>query len=96
MPQNKSLLGALSVTALAMLGSQASAMIGYVAALLALVMIIVAVHLQGIWPTKARKENPLVFSLFWGLMIGIIAPFILTTFWSGGASAVWEIFAAQS
>jgi hypothetical protein len=95
MPQHKSLWGALSVTVLAMVGSHISAMIGYVLALLTLVMIIVATHVQSIWPTNARKENPLVFSVFWGLMIGTIAPFILTTFWAGGVSAVWEIFAAH-
>lgn len=94
-PQNKSLFGALAVTVSVILGSQTSPVIGYVLALSALLMIIVAMHMESIWPTKARKENSLVFSLFWGLMIGAIVPFIVTTFLEGGASAVFEIFTKQ-
>ena len=91
-PQSKSLFGTLVVTVLVILGSQTSAVMGYVLALSALLMIIVAMHIESIWPAKARKENSLVFSLFWGLMIGGIVPFIVTTFLEGGASAVFEIF----
>jgi hypothetical protein len=36
-----------------------------------------------------------IFSWFWGLMIGAIAPFIVTTFLDGGAPAVFEIFSKQ-
>ncbi|PLY16900.1 MAG: hypothetical protein C0631_02000 [Sedimenticola sp.] len=91
-PQINSLVGTLAVIVLVFLGSQASAVIGYVFALSALVMIIVAMHMESIWPTQSRKENSLVFSLFWGLIIGTLVPFILTTFLEGGASAVYEIF----
>jgi hypothetical protein len=91
-PQINSLVGTLTVIVLVFLGSQASAVIGYVFALSALVMIIVAMHMESIWPTQSRKENSLVFSLFWGLIIGTLVPFILTTFLEGGASAVYEIF----
>jgi len=94
-PQSKSLFGALVVTVLVIVGSLTSAVIGYVLALSALLMIIVAMHMESIWPTKARKENSLVFSFFWGLMIGAIVPFIVTTFLEGGASAVFEIFTKQ-
>lgn len=92
MPQVKSLVGALATGFLVMLGSQTSPLLGYVFALSALVMIIVALHTESIWPTQSRKENPLIFSLFWGLMIGAIGPFIVTTFLDGGVSAVYEIF----
>jgi Mg/Co/Ni transporter MgtE len=94
-PQAKSLFGTLAVTALVFLGSQTSAVAGYVLALSALFMIVVAMHMESIWPTKARKENSLVFSLFWGLMVGAIVPFLVTTFLKGGASAVYEIFTTQ-
>lgn len=95
MPQVRSLLGALALTVLVMVGSQASAVIGYVLALSALVMIIVAMHMESIWPTQSRKENSLVFSLFWGLMIGAIVPFVVTTFLEGGASAVFEMLTSE-
>lgn len=91
-PQGKSLLGALIVTVLVMLGSLTSPVFGYFFALSALVMIIVAMHMGSIWPTQSRKENSLVFSLFWGLMIGALVPFFVTTFLDGGLSAVYEIF----
>ena len=91
-PQGKSLLGALAVAVLVLVGSQASAVIGYFLAVSALLMIIVAMHMESIWPTKARKENSLVFALFWGLMTGAIVPFLFTTFLEGGAPAVYEIF----
>jgi drug/metabolite transporter (DMT)-like permease len=94
-PQIKSLVGALGVIFLVMLGSQTSAVIGYVLALSALVMIIVAMHMESIWPKQSRKENSLVFSLFWGLMIGAVVPFLVTTFLEGGASAVYEVFTSQ-
>ncbi|MEE4250125.1 MAG: hypothetical protein V2I38_06005 [Alcanivoracaceae bacterium] len=91
-PQRKSLLGAFAVIVLVLLGSQASAILGYLFALSAMIMIIVAMHMESIWPTHAKKENSLVFSLFWGLMIGAIVPFLITTFLKGGVTAVLEIF----
>jgi hypothetical protein len=94
-PQTRSMVGALSVVALVMTGSKTSPVLGYFFALSALVMIIVAMHMESIWPTKSRKENSLVFSLFWGLMLGCILPFVVTTFLEGGASAVYEIFTSQ-
>ena len=92
MPQAGSLLGTLAVTVLVFLGSQASPVVGYLVALLALVMIVVAMYMGSIWPTRANKENPLVFSLFWGLMIGAIAPFLIATYLQGGVAALYEIF----
>ncbi|MFZ9941354.1 MAG: hypothetical protein ACO3F7_04300 [Luteolibacter sp.] len=91
-PQTKSLIGAVVITVVVMIGSQASAMIGYALALLALIMIVVAELMKSIWPTKARKENAFVFSLFWGLILGGIVPLIITTFLEGGVSAVFKIF----
>lgn len=94
-PQVKSLLGVLIVVVLVILGSSASPVIGYFVGLSALVMIIVALQLESIWPTQSRKENSLVFSLFWGLMIGAIVPFIVNTFLDGGISAVYEIITRE-
>jgi len=94
-PQTKSLLGTLVVIALVILGSQTSPMIGYLLALAALIIIIVAMHMNSIWPTQSKKENTLVFSLFWGLMLGLIAPFLVTTFLEGGASAVYDLLRSK-
>lgn len=79
-PKPKSLLGTLAVTVSVFIGSQTSAVVGYVLALSALVLIIVAtLQMELIWPTRTKTENPLVFSLFWGLMIGLIGPGLITT-----------------
>ncbi|WP_144395080.1 hypothetical protein [Pleionea sediminis] len=94
MPQKQSLLGALIVASLAFLGSQSSAITGYALALLTIVVIVVATHMSSIWATQAKKESPIVFSLFWGLIIGLIVPFLITSFLDGGVSALYEIFAS--
>mgnify|MGYP003154707618 FL=1 len=91
-PQTKSLVGALVAAILVASGSQASPMLGYALALLAMLMIIVALHMESIWPTQSRKENTLVFSVFWGLMLGGILPFVVGVFLEGGLSAVYELF----
>jgi len=90
-PRAGSLLGALVVAAIAVIGSRASPLLGYGFALLALVMIIVAMLTNSIWASQSRKENPFVFSLFWGLMLGLIVPYLVTTFMEGGASAIYEM-----
>ena len=91
-PKTNSLLGALTVTVLVFLGSQASFVVGYILALSTLFMIVVAMYMESIWPTRSKNENSLVFSLFWGLLIGLILPFLITTYLEGGATAVYEIF----
>ena len=57
-----------------------SAFGGYLLALLALIMIIVASLTNSYWPTKQKSEQPILFSLFWGLMLGLILPFIIVEY----------------
>ncbi|MEM7195827.1 MAG: hypothetical protein AAF402_12805 [Pseudomonadota bacterium] len=92
-PQTKSVLGSAVFAVLVAVGIQASPVLGYFLALLALVMIVIAMHTKSIWPTQANRENSLVFSMFWGLMAGAVAPFLVVTFLHGGFSAIYEIFA---
>lgn len=94
-PQAKSVLGALFVAALAMFGSQATPLLGYVFALLAMVMIIVVSLMDSAWPRQSRKENSLVFSLFWGLMIGIVLPGLVSTFMEGGVAGLYELYRSE-
>lgn len=94
-PQIKSLVGTAIVVVAAMLGSEASPMLGYAFALLALIMIIVALSTNSIWPSNSRKENSLVFSLFWGLMLGLVVPYLVTIYLEGGLSAVYELYRAE-
>tara|TARA_R110002110_G_scaffold405241_1_gene624168 strand:+ start:1747 stop:2061 length:315 start_codon:yes stop_codon:yes gene_type:complete len=94
-PTVKSLVGTLAVIILAMLGSRASPVLGYVFAVSALIMIIVVMLTDSIWPTQSRKENSLVFALFWGLMIGVIAPHLVSTVSEGGVSAIYELLTSE-
>ena len=90
-PQKKSLIGAVVATVVVLLGSQVSPVVGYLFALAAMVMIVVALFTDSIWPTRIKKEKPLVFALFWGLMLGVLVPFVVETFLEGGWSAVVEM-----
>ena len=94
-PQVKSLIGALSVAVSAMVGSWATPLLGYVFALMSLVMIIVVTLLSPAWPSQSKKENALVFSMFWGLMMGVIAPYLISKFLEGGFAAVFEILTSE-
>jgi uncharacterized membrane protein len=91
-PKKRSVLGALAIVALTALGSQISAYVGYLVGVSALLVLVVAMWMDSIWPTKGKEENAIVFSLFWGLMIGGILPFLITTYLDGGVNAVFEIF----
>lgn len=94
-PQTKSLIGVLVVAVLALVGSQATPMLGYVFALSTLIMIIVAMLMNSVWPTQSRKENSLVFSLFWGLMIGIVLPVVVDTLMEGGLAGLYELYQSE-
>lgn len=94
-PQVRSLIGACIVAVSTMAGSWATPLLGYVFAMMALVMIIVVSLFSPAWPSQSKKENVLVFSLFWGLMMGVIAPYLISTFLEGGFVAVLEIITSE-
>ena len=90
-PKNISILLTLVVALFAFVSSRASTLLGYFLALLTLLAIIVAMHTDSIWPTIKKVENPYVFSLFWGLIIGLLIPFLLETYLDGGLNGVYEM-----
>lgn len=91
-PKKASLLLTLLIAVAAYLGSQASPVFGYYSALLTLVALIMASVTNSYWPSKEKAENPLVFSLFWGLVFGGLVPFLAVTYAEGGMQAVFDIF----
>lgn len=56
-PRGKSLLGALAVMILAIVGSQASPELGYLFALSALVMMLVVILRNSVWPTQSKRKT---------------------------------------
>ncbi len=80
MPNNNSLILALLVAVTAYYVQHVSAFGGYLLALLTLLMIIIASLTNSFWPTKQKSEKPMIFALFWGLMLGLILPFVITEY----------------
>ena len=94
-PHIQSAIGAFIVALLAFLGSHVSPFMGYLLALSTLIMLIVALYTDSIWPTQAKAENKVIFSIFWGLIFGIIAPHLISAYLEGGFSAIYDIFSSQ-
>lgn len=89
-PQNKSLLLTVLVAVAAYWGAQFSPYIGYVLALLTLILI--GFYSHAAWPSSEKTENPYLFSLFWGLIIVLLLPFLATTFINEGIDGFIRIF----
>jgi hypothetical protein len=94
-PKAISFIGTLLTACLTFLGSQFSSVIGYWLGLLTMIILIIPLHTNSIWPTQVKKENTLIFSLFWGLILGTLLPFLITTFINEGFSGIYEIFTSQ-
>ena len=94
-PQMISFIGALVTACLTLAGSQFSPAIGYCLGLLTMLILIIAMHTNSIWPTQAKKENTLIFALFWGLMLGTLLPFLIITFINEGFSGIYEVFTSE-
>jgi len=88
-PKNMSFLLTLIVAIVAYFGSQLSSYIGYVLAIMA--MLVIGFASDSVWPTGNKKENPIVFSLFWGLIVGLLVPFLLARYWGEGIEGVVEL-----
>lgn len=90
-PKNQSFLGALLVAVLLGFGSNISSMVAYFIALLSLLMIGIASYTDSFWPNERKKENTIVFSLFWGCMLGFLLPILVTKFLNGGFLALYDL-----
>ena len=68
------------VAVVVLFGSLVSPVIGYLSGLTGLLAIIFASISDSFWPTRNKPENSIVFSLFWGVMLGGVVPMIVLTF----------------
>jgi hypothetical protein len=91
-PRTISLVLALIIAIVVFALTKTSAMATYVIALMTLVMLIITSFTGSIWATRGKQENITIFSMFWGLIIGAVIPFLLSTFLQGGISALTKLF----
>ena len=90
-PRTKSIVLTLVFALVFFISSHMSAILGYLFSVLTLIMIIVAIYMHSIWPTYAKPENTIIFAVFWGLMLGLIFPFLLITYIEGGLNALFKL-----
>ncbi|CAH0991740.1 hypothetical protein SIN8267_01854 [Sinobacterium norvegicum] len=65
---------------------------GYVLGLVALVLIGSQFWFSfRIWPTYGHSANPCIFGLYWGLMSGLILPFIFSILINEGMQGIWDL-----
>lgn len=87
-PRTASLVLALVVAVVVFFLMRVSPMISYFIALMTLVVIVITSYTDSMWATKAKQENIITFSAFWGLIIGAVLPFIINTYLQGGISSL--------
>ena len=94
-PKFKSFAGAVLVAVFVWGGSQLSSFFGYIVALFSMLMIVVAMQMESIWPRERKQENTVVFAMFWGCMLGALFPFLVIVFLEGGVEALYELFTSK-
>lgn len=90
-PKNQSIILTAIVAVAVLLSSLVSPVAAYFAGVTGLLAIIFALILESFWPTKNKQENSIVFSLFWGVMLGGIVPMVVSIFLESGFEAIYEM-----
>jgi len=66
---------------------------GLILAIIAMVMIASQFWFSFcIWPTFGHRGSPFLFGLYWGLMIGLVVPFLLSVMFNEGMQGVLDLF----
>ena len=74
------------------LGSEWSPLVGYALAILTMLMIGTQCYLSfPVWPTLAKDENPFLFSIYWGLILGLVIPYLILKLINEGFSSILEL-----
>jgi len=88
-PKKISLLLSIVFAIIVYFLSRISPMISYILALA--VLIIEGFMDMPWWPTQAREENVVAFSITWGLILGLVLPFLISIFMDKGFEGIIEM-----
>ena len=91
-PQTISIVLTPVVAVGAYFGAAYSPMIGYTLAILT--MLLIGFASRSVWPTRKQSENPIVFALFWGLILGLVVPMLLSILMTEGIAGIWDMVVA--
>jgi len=91
-PRTVSLVLALIIAFVVFALTKVSAVATYVIALMTFVILIITSYTGSIWATRGKQENIIIFAMFWGLIIGAVIPFLISTFLKGGISDLTKLF----
>lgn len=92
-PNGQSIFLIFIVALAAYFGAEASPLIGYSLAVLTILLIVFGSN--SIWPTIKKNKNPVVFPLFWGLIIGLLVPYIIIKISNEGVFSIVNLMSTQ-
>ena len=96
-PKAKSIALTFIVAVASFYSQQISAFVGYLLCLVILIMMIIVSFFDlRWWPNKKSPENPIIFSLLWGLIIGLLIPFLISRFMEDGLDGVLQTLKLDS
>ncbi|KZY63837.1 MAG: hypothetical protein MK096_14010 [Oleiphilaceae bacterium] len=92
-PKNLSITITLVLSLLMWFASNTFPIIGLGLAILALGLLAYqCLFYLHVWPTFKQPENPLLFSIYWSLIAGLIIPFLITELIENGVGGILNIF----
>ena len=90
-PKTQSIVLTIMIAIAVFWGADFSPIVGYFLGVGCLVLMIVASLIQSFSPTRGKTENTIVFSLFWGIILGAIVPLLLNIFLEEGFAGIYEL-----
>ncbi len=91
-PTNWQITAAAVVGIASYTGNYFSPAIGLVLALFTMVLIGAQWWFDfRVWPTFKYKVHPLVFGLYWGLIVGLVIPMLIRVSLEDGLGGIWEL-----
>jgi len=92
LPTIKDLAPTLFVALGAFVANNYSPLLGYLLALLTIILIASQFLFSiRIWPTVAHNVNPWFFMFYWGLIMGLVIPFLVLLVATEGINSLWTL-----